>query len=99
MSKQQAPKLAGKKVAILIADGFEQVEMTSPRDALRAAGAQTTIISLKPGKVQGWKHFDKADSFDVDQTAAQVRAEDFDALLLPGGVANPDQLRMNKDAV
>lgn len=91
--------LRGKSVAILIADGFEQIEMTSPRDALHKAGATTKIIGLKPGKVRGWHHFDKADTFPVDATVAHASADDFDALLLPGGVANPDQLRADPDAV
>lgn len=91
--------LAGKTVAILVADGFEQVELTSPKKALEDAGATTKIISLKSGQVQGWKHFDKADSFPVDATAKEARADNFQALLLPGGVANPDQLRADPDAV
>jgi protease I len=92
-------KLNGKKVAILVADGFEQVEMTEPRKALQEAGAQTLIVSPKPGKVQGWHHFDHADQFDVEVPLDQARSDDFDALLLPGGVANPDQLRMQPRAV
>jgi protease I len=91
--------LSGKTVAILVADGFEQIEFTSPKAALEKAGARTVVVSLKPGKVQGFKHFDKADAFPVDKTVTQVRAEDYDALLLPGGVANPDQLRANPNAV
>lgn len=85
--------LTGKSVAILVADGFEQIELTSPKEALEKAGATTTIISLKPGHVEGWNHFDKADKFKVDQVVSKASADDFDALLLPGGVANPDQLR------
>jgi protease I len=92
-------KLNGKKVAILVADGFEQVEMTEPRRALQEAGAQTQIVSPKPGKVQGWNHFDHADQFDVEVPLEQASSDDFDALLLPGGVANPDQLRMQPPAV
>ncbi|HYD00452.1 MAG TPA: type 1 glutamine amidotransferase domain-containing protein [Phycisphaerales bacterium] len=91
--------LSGKTVAILVADGFEQVEFTSPREALEKAGAKTVIVSLKPGRVQGWKHHDKADTFKVDKTVTQARADDYDALLLPGGVANPDQLRADPNAV
>lgn len=91
--------LSGKRVAILIADGFEQIEMTSPRDALKAAGATTTIVSIKPEPVEGWNHFEKADRFPVAITADLASADDFDALLLPGGVANPDQLRANTSAV
>jgi protease I len=94
-----AQELNGKKVAILIADGFEQVEMTEPRAALQQAGAQIHIVSIQDGQVEGWNHFDKADTFDVDRTVEQASADDYDALLLPGGVANPDQLRMNPQAV
>ena len=92
-------KLAGKKVAILVADGFEQVEMTEPKRALEEAGARTSIVSPAQGEVQGWKHFDKADRFPVDLALSEARAESFDALLLPGGVANPDQLRIIPEAV
>jgi protease I len=92
-------KLAGKKVAILVADGFEQVEMTEPKRALEEAGARTSIVSPAQGEVQGWKHFDKADRFPVDLALSDARAESFDALLLPGGVANPDQLRIIPEAV
>ena len=91
--------LTGKKVAILVAEGFEQVELTDPRKALDAAGAQTRIVSNAKGEVQGWKHFDKADKFKVDVPLEQADANEFDALLLPGGVANPDQLRANPKAV
>ena len=91
--------LNGKRVAILVADGFEQVELTEPKQALEAAGAQTRIVSPAKGRVQGWKHFDKADHFTVDVPLDEARAGDFDALLLPGGVANPDQLRMLPKAV
>jgi protease I len=89
----------GKRVAILVADGFEQVEMTAPRKALEEAGAVTKIVSPVEGKVRGWNHFEHADWFDVDVPLSQAKASDFDALLLPGGVANPDQLRMNPQAV
>jgi protease I len=91
--------LTDMRIAILVAEGFEQVELTEPRKALDAAGAQTSIVSPSPQKVQGWKHFDKADQFQVDVPLEKARANDFDALLLPGGVANPDQLRMMPKAV
>ena len=91
--------LNGMKVAILVAEGFEQVELTEPRKALDDAGAQTRIVSPAVGEVQGWKHFDKADKFKVDVPLDQAAAGDFDALLLPGGVANPDQLRVIPKAV
>lgn len=94
-----AKKLDGLRVAILVADGFEQVEMTEPRKALDQAGAQTKIVSPVKGEVQGWNHYDKADKFKVDVPLSSAKAEDFDALLLPGGVANPDQLRMIGPAV
>ena len=92
-------KLDGKRVAILVAEGFEQVEMTGPRKALEQAGAQTKIVSPAKGEVQGWNHFTHADRFQVDVPLEQANADDFDALMLPGGVANPDQLRMNPEAV
>jgi protease I len=91
--------LSNKKVAILVADGFEQEEMTSPREALDSAGAETFIVSPVEGEVQGWKHFDHADKFPVDVPLTDADAADFDALVLPGGVANPDQLRMKPEAV
>jgi protease I len=91
--------LNGKKVAILVAEGFEQSEMVEPRKALEAAGAETAIVSPAQGEVQGWHHFDKADRFNVDIDVAQAKPQDYDALLLPGGVANPDQLRANPKAV
>jgi len=92
-------KLDGKKVAILVTDGFEQVEMTKPREALDEAGAETKIVSLKPGKIQSMHHADKGDRFDVDLTLDEARPEEFDALLIPGGLMNPDALRSNDDAL
>ncbi len=94
-----AGKLDGVRVAIVVTDGFEQVEMTSPRDALRDAGARPEIVSPKPDRVQGWQHFDKADVFPVDVPIDRASPDDFDALVLPGGVANPDQLRMDPRVV
>lgn len=85
--------LKGKKVAILVADGFEQIELTATRDALEAAGAATEIVSPSEKEVQGWNHDDKADMFPVDMPLSRARSDDYDALLLPGGVRNPDQLR------
>ncbi len=93
------PTLSKQRVAILVADGFEQVEMTEPRKALDDAGADTRIVSPARGQVQGWKHHDKADRFNVDVPLQQADADDFDALVLPGGVANPDQLRLVPEAV
>lgn len=91
--------LTNKKVAILVADGFEQVELTGPKQALEQAGAQTHIISPNKNTVQGWNHFDKGDNFSVDVVLDQANPDDYDALLLPGGVANPDQLRTQAAAV
>jgi deglycase len=93
------PDLSNTKVAILVADGFEQREMTEPREALDNAGAQTKIVSPVEGQVEGWNHYEKGDKFTVDVPLAQASSAEFDALLLPGGVANPDQLRMKPEAV
>jgi protease I len=94
-----AKDLNNLKVAILVTDGFEQAELTGPREALDDAGAKTFIVSPKPGEVQGWKHYEHADTFPVEFLLDEADPQDFDALLLPGGVANPDQLRMNPKAV
>jgi protease I len=94
-----ADALKGKKIAILVADGFEQVELTGPKEALEAAGAEIQIVSPAEGEVQGWNHDDKADLFPVDMPLNLARSDDYDALLLPGGVRNPDQLRMMTRAV
>jgi protease I len=91
--------LSGIKVAILVADGFEQAELADPKKALDEAGAETFIVSPAKGQVQAWKHFDKADKFAVDVALDKADAASFDALLLPGGVANPDQLRTLPKAV
>jgi len=91
-------QLDGKTVAILVADGFEQVELTEPRKALEAAGARTQIISPADGKVKGWNHTQWGDIFPVDVPLSQANPDDYDALLLPGGVMNPDKLRQNPDA-
>lgn len=94
-----AQDLKNKRVAILVADGFEQVEMTQPKQALEQAGAQTFIVSPQRDRVQGWNHFDKADYFSIDVPLDQANPQEYDALLLPGGVANPDQLRTQPKAV
>ena len=86
--------LNGKKIAILVADGFEQVELTEPRKALDAAGADTSIVSLKPGQVRAWKFTEWGEQFPVDMVVERADPAAFDALLLPGGVINPDVLRM-----
>jgi protease I len=94
-----ADKLSGKKVAILAADGFEEVELTKPRKALDDAGARTTVVSVKSGKIQGMNHADKGETVAVDMTLDDANPEDFDALLIPGGLMNPDTLRSTKEAL
>jgi deglycase len=91
--------LKGKKVAILVADGFEQIELTGPKEALEQEGAEIQIVSPAEGEVQGWNHDEKADRFPVDMPLNLARSDDYDALLLPGGVRNPDQLRTMTRAV
>ncbi|HMJ89001.1 MAG TPA: type 1 glutamine amidotransferase domain-containing protein [Candidatus Acidoferrum sp.] len=91
--------LNGKRVAILIADGFEQIELTEPRKALIDAGAKTDIVSPAQGNVKGWQHTDWGDEFPVDVPLDSANPGNYDALLLPGGVLNPDKLRMNEKAV
>jgi PfpI family intracellular protease len=91
--------LKGLKVAILATDGFEQVELTEPRKALDQAGAETRVVSPKAGRIRGWKFTDWGDEVRVDAPLDQAKPEDFDALLLPGGVMNPDSLRMQPKAV
>ncbi len=92
-------QLTGIRVAILATDGFEQSELMEPREALDQAGADTKIISIKDGEIKGWNHKDWGQSVPVDDTLDSAKAQDFDALLLPGGVMNPDNLRMNPKAV
>jgi protease I len=92
-------KLQGKNVAIIAADMVEQVELVEPRKALDAAGAETHLISLKPGEIQGFDHFDPADKHKVDRAIEEVDASEYDALLIPGGVGNPDQLRGDENVV
>ncbi len=87
------------RVAILVDDGFEQIELTEPREALRAAGAVTTIVSPQTSTVQGWNSDEKGDAFPVDVSLADANPSNFDALLLPGGVRSPDTLRTNNKAV
>jgi protease I len=92
-------KLSGKRVAILATDGVEQVELTEPRKALDEAGAKTTLVSPKEGKIKGWQHDHWGDELPVDLPLERARADDFDALMLPGGVMNPDHLRSEPQAV
>lgn len=93
------PDLKGCRVAILAADGFEQVELTEPRKALEEAGAETTIVSPKKGEIRGWKLTEWGDKIEVDEPLDSASPDRFDALLLPGGVMNPDKLRMEPKAV
>lgn len=90
--------LSGKRVAILVTEGFEQVEMTRPREALEQAGAKTILIAPKGGEVLAFKHHDKADKFKVELELAKADAAEFDAVLLPGGVINADALRIDRKA-
>jgi protease I len=92
-------KLEGKKVAILAADMFERVELEEPRKALEEAGAQTEVISIHDGEIKGFDHFDPANAVKVDRTVEEASVDDYDALLIPGGVGNPDQLRGDENAV
>ena len=94
-----ANELQGKTIAILATDGVEQVELTEPRRALERAGAKTHLVAPKAGEIQGFNHLDKGDRFSVDRALEHAHADDYDALMLPGGVANPDALRMNQQAV
>ena len=91
--------LNGKRVAILATDGVEQVELTDPRNALDDAGATTVVVSPKEGTIKGWQHDHWGDDIPVDRALSEASPDDFDALLLPGGVMNPDRLRMDKQAV
>jgi protease I len=94
-----ADELNGKRVAFLFTEGAEQVEVTEPLEAVRNAGAEVDIVSLEKGEVQMWQHFDKGDTIKADKAVADAKADDYDGLVLPGGVANPDQLRADPDAV
>jgi protease I len=92
-------KLAGKKVAILAADMFERVELEKPRQALEDAGATIDVVSIHDGEIKGFDHFDPATTVKVDKTVEEVSVDDYDALMIPGGVGNPDQLRGDENAV
>ncbi len=94
-----AGELQGKTIAFLATDGVEQIEYTEPRQAVEQAGGTAELVSVKPGQIQGFNHLDKGDTFPVDRVASGVSADDYDGLVLPGGVANPDFLRTDKDAV
>jgi protease I len=94
-----ADELKGKKIAFLAADMFEEVELTEPWKALEQAGAELDLVSLRDGEIQGFNHYDKAGSFKVDKPVEEASADDYDALVLPGGVGNPDNLRQDENAV
>jgi len=94
-----ADELKGKKIAFLAADMFEEVELTEPWKALEQAGAELDLVSLKDGEIQGFNHYDKAGSFKVDKSVEEASANDYDGLVLPGGVGNPDNLRQDENAV
>jgi len=91
--------LKGKRVAIIATDMVEQVELVEPRNALDKAGATTELLSMKPGKIQGFNHYDKGDKFEVDRLIEEADAGEYDALLIPGGVGNPDTMRTDENAV
>ena len=92
-------KLDGKKIAFLAADGVEQVELTEPRKAVEAEGAETELVSLEEGEIQGFEKLDHGEKFKVDKAVGDADASDYDGLVLPGGVHNPDLLRADEDAV
>jgi len=94
-----ADKLRGRKIAFLATDMVEQVELTRPLEAVRSAGAEAELISLEPGQIQAFNHYDKADRFPVDRAVEDVDADDYDGLVLPGGVGNPDTMRQSGHAV
>jgi protease I len=94
-----AAELRGRRIAVLATDMFEQIELTRPVEAVKDAGGETELVSLEPGEIQGFNHYDKADKFPVDRTVDEASPDDYDALILPGGVGNPDKMRMNEKAV
>ena len=94
-----ADKLKGKRIAALVENGFEQVELTGPKQALEQQGATVDIVSPQDGEVKGWQHTKWGDAFRVDRPLQQANPDDYDGLVLPGGVMNPDKLRANAQAV
>ena len=92
-------ELKGRNIAVLATDGVEQVELTEPVKALKEAGAEVKVVSNKDGDIQAWKHHDKGSKIHVDETLEEAEPEDFDALVLPGGVINPDALRLVPEAI
>jgi deglycase len=91
--------LNGRKIAFLATDMVEQVELTEPWKAVEEGGAKPELVSLREGEIQGFNHYDKADKFRVDRTVGDVSPDDYDALVIPGGVGNPDTMRMDENAV
>jgi protease I len=94
-----ADKLQGKRIAFLATDMVEQVELTEPWQAVKDEGAETELVSLEEGEIQGFNHYDKADTFTVDRTVEEASADDYDGLVIPGGVGNPDTMRADENAV
>lgn len=92
-------QLQGQRIAFLATDGVEQVELTAPWKAIEQAGGEPVLLSINEGSIQGFEHTDAADTFDVDQLVADADVSEFDGLVLPGGVHNPDALRVDEDAV
>src|SRR5438105_15312926 len=94
-----AKELENRRIAFLLTEGAEQAEVTEPLEAVRSAGADVDIVSLEKGEAEMWKHFDKGDKIEAQKAVSDADASDYDGLVLPGGVANPDQLRTDRDAV
>ncbi|HEY8521095.1 MAG TPA: type 1 glutamine amidotransferase domain-containing protein [Gammaproteobacteria bacterium] len=94
-----ATELVGKRIAFLATDGVEQIELTQPWEAIKAAGAEVELLSIEEGEIQGFNHMDKGDRFSVDELVADADVSDYDGLVLPGGVMNPDKLRTDPSAV
>ena len=94
-----ANELQGKKIAFIATEGVEQAELAEPWKAVEEAGGQPELISIEAGEIQAWQHFDKGGSFKVDKTIEEAQPDDYDGLVLPGGVANPDQLRTDENVV
>jgi protease I len=94
-----ADELKGKKIAFLFTEGAEQAEVKEPLKAVKEAGANVDIVSLEKGEIEMWEHFDKGEKIEADKAVSDADASDYDGLVLPGGVANPDQLRADEDAV
>ena len=98
-NKSESQKLSGKKIAIVATDGFEEAELLEPKKALEQAGADVEIISLKSGSIKGWNKSDWGKKVEVDKTVQEASSQDYDGLLLPGGVINVDRLRSDENVV